>query len=197
MNPEIATEKEALRLQARKVRAIQLSHLYDATISVKAAAHAVAALADLPKGAVIGCYWPLGDELDTRPLMRDLSRAGYICALPVAGCRSQPLTFRPWDIGDPLIEGPHGTRQPDESAPDVTPDALLLPLLAFDENGNRLGWGGGYYDRTLAFFSEAQAFGFAYAGQMVDHVPHDRHDVPLKVIITETGIVHCPPVKID
>lgn len=154
-----------------------------------AAVHGLKLFSSFNKGAVIGAYWPMADELDPRFLMQALERAGYGLALPVVRAEGLPLIFRHWGEGDPLVAGPHGTVAPTTDAPEVVPAALIVPLLAFDTDCYRLGWGGGYYDRTLAAHSEIKAFGFAYGAQFVDHMPRGEHDWPLQGVITETGVV--------
>jgi len=108
-------------------------------------------------------------------------------ALPVTPPRGQPLLFRRWRFGTPLVPGRFGTSVPPEDAPVVAPNALLVPLLAFDAAGRRLGYGGGYYDRTLAALPGVWALGVAFAGQQVAKVPAGAHDVPLHGIATEAG----------
>ncbi|WP_233553438.1 5-formyltetrahydrofolate cyclo-ligase [Teichococcus wenyumeiae] len=140
-----------------------------------------------PPGALVAGFWPMGDEIDIRPLMRHLEAAGHALALPVTPPRGQPLLFRRWRFGDPLVPGGFGTSVPPEGAEAVTPQALLVPLLAFDAAGLRLGYGGGFYDRTLASLPGAWALGVAFAGQQVAKVPAGAHDVPLHGIATEAG----------
>jgi 5-formyltetrahydrofolate cyclo-ligase len=132
-----------------------------------------------PPGALVAGFWPMGDEIDIRPLLRRLEAAGHDLALPVTTPRGQPLVFRHWRFGEPLVPGRFGTSVP--------PDALLVPLLAFDAGGLRLGYGGGYYDRTLAALPGVWALGVAFAGQQVAKVPAGMHDVPLHGIATEAG----------
>lgn len=142
-----------------------------------------------PPGALVAGFWPMGDEIDLRPLMQALQDAGHALALPVTPPRGQALTFRRWHWGAPLVPGRFGTSVPPEDAPPATPEALLVPLLAFDAAGRRLGYGGGYYDRTLAVLPGAWALGVAFAGQQVAKVPAGAHDVPLHGIATEAGFL--------
>ncbi len=144
-----------------------------------------------PVQAVSG-YWPMADEIDVRPLMTRLHGQGRTVALPVVAGAKEPLVFRRWLPETPLEEGPFGTLLPGPDQPEVTPGVLLVPLLAFDDKGFRLGWGGGYYDRTLAQLRSAGpviAVGAAFAGQHVDNVPHTSDDQPLDWIVTEESIV--------
>lgn len=180
--------KNSLRLEAKRIRA-GAATLYAISAAERASSHGLRLLSSFEKHAVIGAYWPLGDELDPRFLMLQLQQTGYRIALPVVTDASEPLSFRLWGQGDALERGSFDTLQPAEDAPTVTPSALIAPLLAYDKDCYRLGWGGGFYDRTLAANSEIKAFGFAYGAQIVDHVPRQSHDWPLQGVITEEGII--------
>jgi 5-formyltetrahydrofolate cyclo-ligase len=137
---------------------------------------------------VVGGFWPMGAEIDIRPLLQRLEAAGHRLALPVTPPRGRPLEFHAWRFGEALLPGRFGTSVPAAVSP-VAPDWLLVPLLAFDRRGARLGYGGGYYDRTLAGLPGARALGVAYAAQEVAAVPTGAHDVPLCGIATETGFI--------
>ena len=146
-----------------------------------------------PAGALVAAFWPMGPEIDVRPLLEALHARGQRLCLPVTPKRGQPLRFRRWQPGDPLAAGPMGTRQP-ASGEDVTPDWLFVPLLAFDRAGRRLGYGGGYYDRTLAALPQAGVTGIAYAAQEMHDppgVPAGPLDARLPRVATETGVVVC------
>ena len=143
-------------------------------------------------GAVISAYWPMGDEIDVGPLLDHLHGAGYVCALPAVVARKSPLVFRVWHPGMDLERGALGTSHPPAAAAIVTPGVVLAPLLAFDAEGTRLGYGGGYYDRTLARLRGAGpvlAIGIAYAAQQVDKAPRTEYDEPLDWIVTEEGAI--------
>ncbi|MHB0667823.1 5-formyltetrahydrofolate cyclo-ligase [Roseomonas mucosa] len=146
-----------------------------------------------PPGAVVSGYWPMGDELDPRPLLAALASRGHAVALPVTTRRGQPLRFRQWRPGEPLLPARFGLSEPLPEAPELRPDWLLVPLLAFDRRGQRLGYGAGYYDRTLEVLPGAVALGFAYAGQEVPRVPTGPGDRPLRAVATERGVIHCEP----
>jgi 5-formyltetrahydrofolate cyclo-ligase len=141
-----------------------------------------------PDGAAVSGFWPIGSEIDLRPLLRALAARGHAVALPVVVGPDRPLVFRAWREGDAMAEGPYGIREPLEIAPEITPQVLLVPLLAFDRAGYRLGYGGGFYDRSLAMLREAGraiAIGVGWAAQETPAVPHDRHDQPLDWMLTE------------
>lgn len=146
----------------------------------------------LPDGPVAG-YWPLGSELDVRPVLLHLRTGGRSVALPVSGPRGQALTFRDWDPAQPLAAGRYGIHEPGPDRPEVVPAVLLVPMLAFDRNGHRLGYGAGYYDRTLDALRAARsasdgpvlAVGVAFAAQEMDAVPCGAHDERLDWILTE------------
>ena len=136
-------------------------------------------------------YWPINDEIDVRPLMVRLTRLGRAVSLPAVVGFDEALIFHAWSEDIMLEEGPFGTMQPVDRQLEVTPDILLMPLLAFDVNGGRLGYGGGYYDRTLAALrkeGQITTVGIAYAGQEIAHVPMTKNDEYLDWIATETGV---------
>ena len=143
-------------------------------------------------GAVAG-YWPIGDEADVRPLLDWLCGQGNAIGLPVVVGKAQALLFRGWSVGDDLVVGPHGTRHPLDDRPVIIPDMVLTPLLAFDRQGGRLGYGGGYYDRTLAELRagkpDLRVIGIAYTGQEVAEVPRGPHDETVDWVLTENGAV--------
>jgi 5-formyltetrahydrofolate cyclo-ligase len=139
-------------------------------------------------GTVVAGYWPINGEADIRPLLSHLDARGCVTALPEVVGRGTSLCFRRWRPGDPLEPGLFGTRQPPVTAPIVSPTVVLVPLLAFDAGGGRLGYGGGFYDRTLPVLRAAGpllAVGVAYAAQRAEAIPTDDHDQRLDWILTE------------
>jgi 5-formyltetrahydrofolate cyclo-ligase len=145
---------------------------------------------DLPISprATVSFYWPMGDEADPRPLAVRLAQRGHALALPAVVKKDAPLVFRLWREGDPLIVHKFGMHEPADDAPLATPGVLLVPLLAFDARGHRLGYGGGFYDRTLAALGPKLAIGVAYAGQETDALPIHARDHPLNMVVTEKGV---------
>jgi len=148
-------------------------------------------------GAAVSAYWPVGDEVDVRPLLSHLHGVGAECLLPVVVAPGRPLVFRRWRPGLPLDAGPLGTLQPAADAEAAAPAVLLVPLLAFDRRGYRLGQGGGYYDRTLSGLRDGgrvAAIGVGWSCQEVDDVPHGPTDARLDWIVTEqTAFRIAPP----
>ena len=150
---------------------------------------------DFPGGCVVSAYWPIGSEIDPRPLMIHLHEHGHPIALPVTPARGNPLVFRAWRPDDTLEAAGFGTRVPLAYQPELTPRVLIVPLLAFDRSGYRLGYGGGYYDRTLARLRESGpvlAVGVAYATQEVAQVLRDGSDQPVDWIVTEAESIPVP-----
>jgi 5-formyltetrahydrofolate cyclo-ligase len=148
-------------------------------------------LSDCPPaaGAVVAGFWPIGGEIDVRPLLHALHDRGHKIALPVTPNRGNPLTFGAWRPGDALIPEKFGTVRPTGEL--LVPDFLLIPLLAFDATGARLGYGGGFYDRTLPGLPGRFRLGCAFAAQQVDAVPVGPYDVRLDAVATDRGIVRC------
>ncbi len=141
-------------------------------------------------------FLPIGSEIDVRPALDAALAAGHDICLPCVLAPGEPLTFRRWREGDPLVREAFGTKAPAPDAPVVKPDILLVPMLAFDGAGYRLGYGGGFYDRSLeALRREKQvlAVGAAFAGQRADSVPRGPYDQPLDWVITELGATRFAP----
>ena len=145
-------------------------------------------------GAVpaISAFWPMGAEIDIRPLLQALHDDGHPLCLPRTPRRGEPLTFHAWQPGDPLEGGPLGTSQPPGAAPVIEPDALIVPLLAVDASGFRLGHGGGYYDRTLNRLRSRRAvtaIGVCFDAQRVERVPTGPNDARLDFLLTERALL--------
>jgi len=163
----------------------------------QAAAEAIAARPfpiDVPPGAVVSGFFPLGSEISPMPLLKRLADKGAKLALPVIAGRGKPLIMRAWDFGDALDSGVWGLRQPKPEAPEVNPDILLVPLLAFDRSGYRIGYGAGYYDMTIARLrgiKSITAIGIAFATQEIPKVPATDRDARLDLVLTEREIIDC------
>ena len=180
----------ALPAAKREARAQALSRRAGADPGLGAAL-AAAVLRDIPPPAraVVAGFWPIGDEIDIRPLLFALAARGHPIVLPETPRRGLPLIFRRWQPGAALIAGRFGTSHPD--GPALAPGVLFIPLLAFDRAGNRLGYGAGYYDRSLAALPGARRIGCAYAAQEMDSVPAGPYDAVLDAIATERGVIFC------
>jgi 5-formyltetrahydrofolate cyclo-ligase len=186
-DPQIETTKAALRAAAHKKRAA-FHHSQRSEASRLASQHFFESV-PLKAGEIVAGYWAIRDELDLKAVISRLMDSGQPVCLPVVLGDEQPLELRLWQDGAPLYEAGFGTLAPEEGAPRVEPDVILMPLLGFDTSGTRLGYGGGYYDRTLAAMSKRpRLVGFAFALQEVDHIPREPHDVPLDAIVTELGV---------
>jgi 5-formyltetrahydrofolate cyclo-ligase len=161
----------------------------------KAAAEAIAAR-DFPlaisPGTIVSGFMPLKSEINPLPLMRKLADAGASLALPAVAGRGKPLIMRSWQWGEPLAAGVWGIREPMPKAPEVEPDILLVPLLAFDRSGHRIGYGAGYYDLTIAQLrakKQITAVGLAFAAQELSRVPTTPFDAPLDLVLTEKDTI--------
>ena len=135
----------------------------------------------------ISGYWPIQSEIDIRPLLLSLHNLGHTLCLPIVVAPAAPLEFRQWSPGDELKSGPFSTLEPHEFRTQINPKVVIVPLLAFDARGNRLGYGGGYYDRTLSSLNDGKIItvGVGYEAQLLNSVPADPSDVALDWIITE------------
>jgi 5-formyltetrahydrofolate cyclo-ligase len=161
------------------------------TTAAQAIAGRVACVEISPRAIVAG-FSAIRSEIDPSALMQALAARGASLALPVATERGQPLIFRAWTKDTPLVRGMYGIFEPSSDAADVEPDIVLVPLAAFDRTGHRVGYGGGYYDRTLQVLRKSKkitAVGLAFAVQEIDRVPHDAHDEPLDLVLTENEII--------
>jgi len=141
-------------------------------------------------GRTVAGYLPIGTEIDPRPAMEHLSETGPV-GVPVIEAAGEPLKFARWTPGCETIRGPYGIPIPANPIW-LEPDVLIVPLVAFTRGGGRLGYGGGFYDRTLARLRGIRpilAIGFAFAAQEVDGLPLESTDQQLDLVVTEVGIV--------
>lgn len=187
MSADIASEKKALRAAMKAGRAA-LTPEVRTEAAVRFAASA-SRIATLRAPGLLAGYIPIRGEADPRPLMAALAEQGWRLALP--RIEGEDISFRAHAPGDPLACGGFGLTEPQADAKRVSPDVLLVPLLAFDRRGNRLGYGRGYYDRALARLPAARAIGLAYAVQECAAVPADAHDHPLGFVLTDREWIDC------
>jgi 5-formyltetrahydrofolate cyclo-ligase len=151
-------------------------------------------LPDFKDVTPVGGYWPIRSEVDPRPLMEALLERGQDVAL--SQILHPHLSWRLWQPGDVLVKGGFGVREPGPDAPEVFPKALLVPLVAFDRRGGRIGYGKGHFDRAIAALEEQHpvlTVGLAYAVQEIDEVPVESHDRLLDVVITEAELIRTKP----
>jgi 5-formyltetrahydrofolate cyclo-ligase len=143
---------------------------------------------EVAAGMVVSGYTPVKGEISPLPLLRLCADAGAALALPVVVGRGHPLVMRAWAFGAPLASGVWGIREPPPQAPEVFPDVLIVPLLAFDRRGHRIGYGAGYYDMTLTRLRTMKpiaAIGIAFAAQEVEKIPTTPRDARLDLVLTE------------
>jgi 5-formyltetrahydrofolate cyclo-ligase len=183
------TVKRVMRAEMTARRRAAAPSLGHAAVAVR---DNFAAAIRIPSGAAVSGYWPLADEFDPRPLLEHLCGLGHAIGLPVVLGRGRPLLFRRWQPGMALVQGSFKVMTPPPEAPEIVPRVVLAPLLAFDRAGYRLGYGGGFYDRTLAGLRAGGgvvAVGLAFAMQEVTEIPRDATDQPLDWIVTERAAV--------
>jgi 5-formyltetrahydrofolate cyclo-ligase len=179
-----------------RLRREAMAHRDALPVDVREAAAEALAVQKLPlaisPGTIVSGFMPLRSEIDPLPLMRKLRDAGATLALPVVAGRGKPLIMRAWRWGEPLATGVWGLREPSPAAPEVEPDILLVPLLAFDRVGHRIGYGAGYYDMTIARLRAHKpmtAIGVAFAVQEIPAVPTTPHDARLDLVLTERELI--------
>ena len=177
---EAITRRDALAA-AERVRAAEI-------IAARGFPMAIAA------GAIVSGFSPMKSEINPVPLMRQLADVGVQLALPAVAGKGKPLIMRAWKFGEPLAAGVWGIREPKAEAPEVAPDILLVPLLAFDRRGHRIGYGAGYYDMTITALRARKpitAVGIAFAAQEIDAVPNTPRDARLDLVLTEREVIDC------
>ncbi len=183
------TAKPEARGTARHTR--QQLYNKQGDIGVAIAQHFERQFGETLVGSAAG-YWPHGSEANCLPTLGLLDRLGWDCALPVVDAKNYSLAFRRWTDGDLVSPNEFGIPEPMEDAKLVFPDMVLVPLLAFDLTGHRLGTGGGFYDRTLEQLrskGNIMAIGIGYAGQQVAEWVPEPHDERLDAMVTETGVM--------
>jgi 5-formyltetrahydrofolate cyclo-ligase len=188
----IIAAKRQLRESAKRVRA-EAFRQQGTDAAAKIASHGIA-FADPRPGATVSGFSAIGEELDPMPLMLRLDELGHDLALPVMQGKAKPLLFRRWQPGDAMAAKTWGILEPLPSAPLAEPDVILVALLAFDARGYRLGYGGGFFDRTIAAARSNRkiiAIGLAYDEQEVEEVPHLAYDERLDWVLTPSGPRKC------
>lgn len=186
---EAAAEKAALRSEILARRAAIPPETRAA--AAEAVAREGEALVARLKPASVSTFFSVRGEIDAEPLMARLAACGVAMALPVIVQKDAPLVFRAWAPGETLEKKRFGLMEPPASAPEIAPELLFVPLAAFDDRGYRLGYGGGFYDRTLERLrarGRAVAIGLAFAEQRVERVPIDAYDQRLDGVLTERGL---------
>ncbi|MGB2294253.1 MAG: 5-formyltetrahydrofolate cyclo-ligase [Candidatus Puniceispirillum sp.] len=185
-----ADEKQVLRRSATKIRKRLFEQQAQADISL--AAHVDALLERFGRG-IYAAYLPIRSELSPLPLIARLAELSIQTAMPITPAPGNPLDFRLWATGDKLDDGPYDTKQPSANAPVCQPDVILAPMLAFDSACWRLGYGGGFYDRSIRGLREAGhkvvAIGIAFSGQQVEQVPTGPYDMALDAVLTPDGLL--------
>ena len=186
---DIDAAKAACRKQATVKRAKLANESPEAAIML--ASHAAHLAGGYGRGIYAG-YMPIHSELSPLVLLENLVGLDCDVALPITPKAGQPLGFHRWEIDGKLDDGPYGTQQPPADNEKCIPDVILAPMLAFDEGGWRLGYGGGFYDRTVAglrgFRQGVMLIGIAYEGQKLDKIPVGPFDMPLDAVLSPAGI---------
>ncbi|MGO9004491.1 MAG: 5-formyltetrahydrofolate cyclo-ligase [Beijerinckiaceae bacterium] len=158
------------------------------------------ALATEKSARIAVAYWPIKGEASPVPLLEKLAMLNVVTALPVMIGRDHALVFRRWRPGEPLVEVKFGIKEPAADAPEVQPDLVFVPLVAFDRRGHRLGYGAGFYDRTLAglrTIGRTTTVGIAYAVQELPENPAEDHDQRLDYVLTDREWINCQPGSAD
>ena len=188
---QISLQKQQARKQAKRVR--QYLHANEQKIAAQQLLMFASELIDVFKISVVGGFHPIFTEIDIIPLMKALAEKQCQLCLPVTPDEPGELIFRTYVPGQELETGPLNTQHPDAGSRQLSPELMLLPLLAFDERCNRLGYGGGYYDRTIKKFRQSRLYvkvvGVAYSGQQVDKVPVTSIDEPMDGVLTPSGLM--------
>jgi 5-formyltetrahydrofolate cyclo-ligase len=187
----VSEQKAALRATAL-ARRDSLSPDERAAAAGAIAARPLAAAAK--PGSVVSGFMPIRSEINPLPLLRRYAEAGARLALPAIVGRGKPLAMRAWSVGEKLVAGQWGIREPDAAAPELEPDIMLVPLAVFDRRGYRIGYGAGYYDMTISALRSRKpviAVGVAFAAQEAGEVPVLPHDARLDFVLTEREVIDC------
>jgi len=176
----LRAERQALSVKDRATAGAALTGHLRALLSARF---------DTPRGKVFSAYWPIKGEPDLRPLMAELHAAGVTVCLPIVEQKAAPLVFRRWTPTTRMVRGDWNIPVPPPDAAALTPDISLAPLMGWDAEGFRLGYGGGYFDRTLAAIDPAPfTIGTGFQSARLATIFPQPHDMPLDAIVTEAGI---------
>lgn len=183
----LRAERQALSVEARLAVGTALAgHLRDLLL----------ARLDGARGKVFSGYWPIKGEPDLRPLMAELHGSGVTVALPIVEQKAAPLVFRRWTPDTIMVRGDWNIPVPPPEAEALTPDVTLAPLMGWDSAGFRLGYGGGYFDRTLAVLTPRPVtIGVGFQSARLSTIYPQPHDIPLDMIVTEAGVQVAGPVS--
>lgn len=187
---ELRERKKHLRVSTRAVRR-EIHTRHGREFAEEIRTNFIQALNIMPQ-TTFGAYYPIGAEVNCRPLMDTLHAMGHTISLPVITGATDPLIYRMYKSGDQLEKGGFGTPQPCDYMPVVVPDILIIPMMGYSDKGYRLGYGSGFFDRTIELIRKQKpmkAIGLAYSGQRIDDMPVEAHDQKLDLIITEKGTV--------
>lgn len=191
VDPPPHTEKQSLRRKLRKARQKHFAELPNAVRALVFSRPPANALAMVPQGATIGLYCAAGAEVPTLGYAKWFHENGHALALPWFPDRDAKMKFRkwhnPWDE-DKLVQGPFAMLQPAAQSPELAPDVLFVPLIGFTASGERLGQGGGHYDRWLAEHPNVAAIGLAWDCQKIETLPSEPHDRRLAMVVTPTRV---------
>jgi len=185
-------DKRSLRIEALAQRAEVDEHLRS-QFSARLARFGLE-MAQRLHASAVSAFYPISDEPNTLPLLGALAEHGFCTALPITVARGAPLIFRQWKPGDPTSLGPMKIPEPPAGAPILEPDLMFVPLACFDRRGHRIGYGAGYYDRTIERLranASVTAVGVAYASAEIAALPDEAHDQRLDYILTERDLIDC------
>lgn len=190
IDPALESQKADARLQLRRERA--LIEPGDAPLQLIERFPL-----ELARLSPVAGYWPVGGEIDPRPLLAALAKAGRTIALPRMQSRNGPARFLAWRGGEALSADAFGVPAPPADGKELRPLLILVPLLGFDRDGGRLGQGGGHYDRIISLHRAhgATAMGVAYAEQEMERVPTGAHDAKLDWVLTPNEAIRCGPAE--
>jgi 5-formyltetrahydrofolate cyclo-ligase len=176
------TSKKQLRIDLRKIRQ---AFVKTANTQQTFDQNAYPLDAFFAAGTTIAGYQKTGSEVGVDKIMAAANTSHVKLALPFIGARGEAMRFKLWWLGETLIKSPFGFLQPSAAAPDAAPDIILVPLVGFDRDMNRLGQGAGHYDRIFTLFSNVLRIGLAWSCQEISAIPTDSWDIPLDAVLTE------------